>query len=58
MKADPIVEEVRRVRDELVKRYGGLDGWITHLQGIDRRRATKGKRRISKKLASSKAKGT
>ena len=36
MSNDVIVDEVRRVRHELVKRYGGLDGWIQHLQAMDR----------------------
>lgn len=42
---DPIVEEVRRVRDELVKRYGGLDGLVKHLQGMDQVRLRKAKER-------------
>jgi hypothetical protein len=37
-KKDVIVEEVRRVRHELVKKHGGLDGWIRHLQELDRKR--------------------
>jgi hypothetical protein len=49
MSVDVIVDEVRRVRDELVKRYGGLDGWIEHLQAMDRERARKAKRRTVKK---------
>ncbi len=52
MKGDEIVDEVRRVRDELVKRYGGLNGWIEHLQTIDTERARKGKRRTGKKPSS------
>jgi len=35
------VDELRRVRHELVKRYGGLDGWIQHLQAMDRERRRK-----------------
>ena len=52
MSKDLIVEEVRRVRDQLVKKYGGLDGWIRHLQAMDRkctrnsRRHTDGKREV------------
>ena len=57
MSRDVIVDEVRRVRDELVKRYGGLDGWIKHLQAMDRERARKAKPRVAKKTAS-KAKRT
>jgi hypothetical protein len=47
MKGDVIVEEVQRVRDALVKRHGGLDGWIEHLQAMDRERARKSKRQTS-----------
>jgi len=49
MRGDVIVGEVRRVRDELVKRYGGLDGWIEHLQAMDRERARQVKRQVAKK---------
>ena len=41
MSHDVSVDEVRRIRHELVKKYGGLDGWIQHLQAIDRERARK-----------------
>ncbi len=44
MRHDVIVDEVRRVREELVRKYGGLDGWIQHLQAMDRERARKPKR--------------
>lgn len=40
---DPNVDEVRRVRDELVKKYGGLEGWIEHLQLQERTRKRKAK---------------
>ena len=50
MSADVIVDEVRRVRDELVKQYGGFDGWIAHLQAIDRERAAKMQRAKLRKL--------
>jgi hypothetical protein len=52
MSVDVIVDEVRRVREELVKRYGGLDGWIKHLQAMDRDRARKAKLQSVKKPAS------
>lgn len=48
MKADPIVDEVRRVREELVKKYGGLDGWIDHLQELEKARAHQTKKRVGK----------
>jgi hypothetical protein len=41
MSRDPIVDEVRRVRDALVKKHGGLDGWLDHLQEMDRRKTRK-----------------
>ena len=44
MSTDVIVDAVRRVRDKLVKRYGGLDGWIEHLQTLDRERTSKTRR--------------
>lgn len=52
MSLDPIVDEVRRVRDELVKTYGGLDGWIDHLQTMDQARARKAKKRGAKMTSS------
>ena len=54
---DPIVDEVRRVREELINRYGGLHGYIKHLQAMDRARARKAKQRTVKKLASNGRKG-
>jgi hypothetical protein len=36
---DENVEAVRTVREALIQRYGGLKGWIEHLQGMDRDRA-------------------
>jgi hypothetical protein len=38
---DPIVEEVWRVREELIERYGGIDGYIKHIQAMDRARLRK-----------------
>jgi hypothetical protein len=49
---DVIVDEVRRVRAELIQRYGGLEGWIDHLQSMDRARIGKAKPRAAKKPAS------
>jgi len=52
MKTDLIVDEGRRVRDELVKKYGGLEGWIDHLQAMDRARLGKRKQRSATKFSS------
>lgn len=49
MSRDVIVDNVRRVRETLVKRHGGLDGWIEHLQSMDRARLHKAKRRKATK---------
>ena len=37
---DPIVEEVRRVREDLIQRYGGLEGYLKHCEAQDRRRTS------------------
>jgi hypothetical protein len=34
MPRDPIVEEVHRVREELLKEHGGMDGYIRHLERL------------------------
>ena len=31
MPEDPIVEEIHRIRQELLKKYGGFDGYVKHL---------------------------
>ena len=52
--SDPIIEEVWRVREELIKRYGGMDGYVKHIQAMDRARLRKAKgahRRKAPKLS-------
>jgi hypothetical protein len=34
--SDPILDEIWRVRAQLLKQYGGLDGYLTHVQKLDR----------------------
>ena len=46
---DIIVEEVRRVREELIDRYGGIDGYFKHCQAQERVQATRLKSRRRKK---------
>ena len=47
---DPMLEEIWRVREELIKRHGGVHGYLRYLQGLDRERIRKEKRkRTSKK---------
>jgi hypothetical protein len=38
---DNIVEEVRRIREQLIERHGGIDGYFEHCQAIDRAWARK-----------------
>ena len=49
---DPIVDEVRRASDEVIKRHGGFDGWVRHLQAMDRERVRKARQRLARKAAS------
>jgi hypothetical protein len=37
--SDEIVDEIRRVREALIERYGGIDGYFKHCQEQDRARA-------------------
>ena len=42
---DPILEEIWRVREELVKKHGGFDGYFKYVQKLDRaQRKRKGRR--------------
>jgi hypothetical protein len=42
---DPILEEIWRVREELVKKHGGFDGYFKYVQKLDRaHRGRKGRR--------------
>ncbi len=45
---DDIVEEVRRVREQLIKRYGGIDGYFRHCQALDRAWAARSTSRRTK----------
>jgi hypothetical protein len=38
MTVDENVLAVRQVRESLIRRHGGLDGWVRHLQAMDRAR--------------------
>ncbi len=35
---DAIVDPIRRIREELIKRYGGIDGYFEHCQAQERAR--------------------
>jgi hypothetical protein len=40
---DEILEEIWRVRDELVKKHGGLQGYFDYLQKLERSPRLRGK---------------
>ena len=56
MITDSNVEEVRRVREELIKRHGGLDGYMKHLQAMDRERNRTTKRKRARRATTRGAK--
>jgi hypothetical protein len=54
---DVIVEEVRRVREELIEQYGGIDGYFKRCQAQERARTgrSKPKQRKQRTVASKKS---
>ena len=46
---DMIVDETRRVREELIDRYGGIDKYFKHCQAQDRARTARAKSRLRKR---------
>jgi hypothetical protein len=48
---DVIVEEIRRIREELINRYGGIDGYFKHCQAQESPRTTRPGPRHRKKPA-------
>ncbi len=38
---DPVTEECRRVREKIVERSGGFDGYFDQLEELDRQRLAK-----------------
>jgi hypothetical protein len=47
--ADPILEELWRVREQLIKQYGGIDGYFKYVQELDRAHRKLEQRRKRKK---------
>jgi hypothetical protein len=45
---DPILEEIERVREQLVKEHGGIDGYIQHIADVDRLRRQKARQKNKK----------
>jgi hypothetical protein len=50
--SDMIVEEVRRIREELIARYGGIEGYFKHCQDQERSRTRRSQPRIRKSTSS------
>ena len=48
---DPILEEIWKVREELLKKHGGLDGYFEYVQKLDRAKRLKAKKRSVLKKA-------
>lgn len=36
MPEDPIVKEIHRIREELLEQYGGFDGYMKHIEELQR----------------------
>jgi hypothetical protein len=34
MAEDPIVEEIHKIREELLEQYGGFDGYMKHVEEL------------------------
>ena len=49
--SDPILEEIWRVREKLIKEHGGIDGYFTYVQQLDRARRRKAKQRRLRKVS-------
>jgi hypothetical protein len=51
MTMNDIVEEIRRTREELINRHGGIDGYFKHCQALDRAWSARSKSRRRKEPA-------
>jgi hypothetical protein len=54
--ADPILDEIWRVREELVRKHGGFDGYFKYLQKLDRAHRQRAKRARGKQVQRQKLK--
>lgn len=34
MAEDPVVEEIHRIREQLIEQYGGFDGYMKHIEEL------------------------
>jgi hypothetical protein len=55
---DPILEEIWRVRQELLKQHGGWEGYFKYVQKLDRARRQRKRRRREDKPGPQKARRT
>lgn len=49
--SDPILEEIWRVREKLIRDHGGIDGYFKYVQNLDRARLRKAKLKRARKAA-------
>lgn len=47
--ADPILDELWRVRDELHKKHGGIDGYFKYAQKVERAHRKRQQKQAKKK---------
>ena len=55
---DPILDEIWRVREELLKKHGGLDGYFRYVQKLDRAHRQRGRKRKTTKARRGKTSAT
>ena len=48
MMTDPILDEIWRVREELIKKHGGLKGYFKYVQKLDRAHQARMRRKRKK----------
>jgi hypothetical protein len=46
---DPILDEIWRVREELLKKHGGLDGYFRYVKKLERAHRRRGRKRKTTK---------
>ncbi len=55
---DPVLEEIWRVREMLVKQHGGIAGFLKYVEKLDRARRRRKKRPQTAKPGKQKVKGS
>jgi hypothetical protein len=56
--SDPILDEIWRVREKLVREHGGLEGYLAYVQKLDRARRKRGRPQTGKKASPRRVKNT